>query len=291
MVKEKLKIWSRAIRLFSLTGSLIPVVLGGVMAMREGSFYIGYLALSLFAMAFLQIGANLISDCDDFVNKVDTKDSLGSSGVIIQGLLKPKQVLLAGIGFLLLGCLVGVFLTFERGFFVLILGLMGALCSYFYSRKPIAFKYRGFGTPLIFIMFGPLPVIGSYYVQTQTFGIEALLISIPTGLLTTAILHANDIRDIVNDCKANIKTFAMIIGSANAKKFYVGLILFAYISVLIMIVFHLLNLWSLIVLITIPIAFKNIRKLYSSGNIGTIDKETALLQMLFGGLLIFSMLL
>ena len=291
MVKEKLKIWCRAVRPFSLTGSLIPVILGGVVAIKEGSFYIGYLALSLFAMIFLQIATNLISDCDDFVNKVDTKDSLGSSGVIIQGLLKPKKVLLAGFGFLLLGCLVGIFLAFERGFTVLVLGLMGALSSYFYTRKPFAFKYRGLGTPLIFIMFGPLPVIGSYYVQTQTFGIKALLISIPTGLLTTAILHANDIRDIVHDSKANIKTFAMIIGSVNAKMFYIGLILFAYISVLVMIVFHLLNLWSLIVLITIPIAFKNIRKLYCLDQIGTIDKETALLQMLFGCLLIFSMLL
>ena len=291
MRRGKLGIWFMAVRPFSLTGSLIPVALGGVLAIKEGKFSIGYLALSLFAMIFLQIGANLISDRDDFENKVDTKNSLGSSGAIIKGLLKPKQVLRAGIGFLLLGGLVGVFLTFERGYFVLLLGLMGALSSYFYTRKPFAFKYRGVGIPIIFIMFGPLPVIGSYYVQTETVGIGALLISIPIGLLTTAILHANDIRDIVHDKKANIKTFAMNIGHINAKKFYVGLIIFAYMSVLVMIFFHLLNLWSVIVLMTIPIACKNIRKLFNSDHIETIDKETALLQILFGTLLIISMLM
>lgn len=291
MVFDKVKIWLKAIRPFSLTGSLIPILSGGIVASKEGLINGGYLVLSLIAMVFLQIGANLISDRDDFINKVDTKDSLGSSGMIIQGFLKPKQVLNTGISILLLGCVIGLFLAYERGYIVLVLGLIGALGSYFYTSKPFSLKYRGLGMPLVFLLFGPLPVLGAYYVQTQTFSLAALIISIPIGLLTTAILHANDIRDIVNDSKAGIKTFSIVIGQYNAKMIYLGLYVISYVSILMMIAFGTLSLWSIIIMITLPIAIKNLNKIFCSDNIDTIDKDTAMLQMLFGVLLIITMLI
>jgi len=287
---NKLKIWFRATRPFSFTASLIPVIVGSVLLKNNHIFSIFLFVVSLFTILFLHIAANLISDSDDYIKKVDTKKSLGSSGVIVEGLLRPKKVLHMGYNFLFLAFIGGIFLFLQRGMPILYFGLAGVLGGFFYSRKPFSFKYRGLGTPLVFLMFGPLPVIGSYFVQTKLYDLKALLISIPIGLLTVAILHSNDIRDIKHDTKAKIKTFSIIIGKDKAKIFYLALLAVSYLFIIFMIVFGQLNLWSLIVFITLPIAVKNIKKLFTAEDIATIDKETAMLQLSFGVLLVISLL-
>lgn len=289
------KIWFRAIRPFSFTGSIIPVVLGAMLALEQKEFNIGYFVLSLIGIVMLHAGVNLLSDYDDFVNKVDTVDSSGSSGVIIENLLSPKEVSKVGKLLLVSGFAIGLFLFFSRGWLVLLLGIVGALGGYSYTGKPFALKYKGLGAPLVFLLFGPLIVIGSYYVQTQTITFSALFVSIPVGLLTTAILHANDIRDIVYDKKAGIKTLSIIIGKSNAEKLYCGLIICSYAAVLIMVFNKIIPYWSLACLITIPEAVKSMKKLYlkrdTSPDIVILDKITAQLHAQFGSVLILSILL
>src|SRR5471030_744040 len=185
MFKEKINVWLRAVRPFSLTGSIIPVILGAILSIKQNRFQFGYFILSVVAIVFLQAAVNLLSDHDDYENKVDTKDSYGSSGVIFDNLLSSKEVYNGGIFCLILGCLIGLFLSYERGLFILLLGLIGALGGYFYTGKSLMLKYKGLGAPLVFLLFGPLMVIGSYYVQAQHISIESFYISIPVGLLTT----------------------------------------------------------------------------------------------------------
>ena len=287
--------WLRAARLFSLTGSVIPVVLGAMLALKESQFYFGYFILSVIAIVLLQAGVNLLSDYDDFINKVDTKDSHGSSGVIFDNLISPKAIRTGGFILIALGSLIGLFLSYQRGWFVLLLGLIGAFGGYSYTGKPLTLKYKGLGIPLVFLLFGPLMVLGSYYVQIQTITFTAVLASIPVGLLTTAILHANDIRDIEHDKKAGIKTLSIIIGRKNAIKIYYGLIILSYGVVLLGSLYKIIPYWSLLCLITIPCAIKLIKKLNASytsiTNIVELDKETAQLQAQFGSLFILSILL
>uniref|UniRef100_UPI000A7A8EED prenyltransferase n=1 Tax=Clostridium tyrobutyricum TaxID=1519 RepID=UPI000A7A8EED len=94
---NKLKIWLRAIRLFSLTGSIIPVTIGAVLASKYTNFNLEYFMITLLAALFLQTSTNLLSDHDDFVNNIDTPDSYGSSGVIIENLLNARQIKRAGL--------------------------------------------------------------------------------------------------------------------------------------------------------------------------------------------------
>lgn len=295
MIKYKIKIWLRAIRPFSFTGSVIPVTLGAILTIKQNNFQFGYFIVSVIAILLLHTAVNLLSDYDDYENKVDTKDSYGSSGVILENLLSSKQVLRTGILCLILGSLIGLFLSYEKGVFILILGLIGALGGYSYTGKPLMLKYKGLGAPLVFLLFGPLMVIGSYYVQMQSVSGSALLISIPVGLLTTAILHANDIRDILHDKNAGIKTLSMLVGENNAKKIYYGMLILSYVSLIIMIFFGVLPTLSLLCLITLPIAFTNAKKLYNSNvsisGLITLDKTTGKLQAQFGIILIFSILL
>ncbi|NRT71843.1 1,4-dihydroxy-2-naphthoate octaprenyltransferase [Clostridium beijerinckii] len=295
MTIEKIKLFIRASRPFSLTASAIPVVLGGILALKEPNFNLEYFIFSIIAIVFLQASVNLLNDHDDFINKVDTKESHSSSGVVVEGLLTLKEVYRSGILLLILGCLIGLFLAYNVGIMILILGIVGALCGYFYTGKPLMLKYRGLGAPLVFIIFGPLMTLGGYYLQMQEFTVQSFLISIPTALLTTAILHANDIRDINHDRKAGIKTLSISIGYKNAQKVYSSLIILSYISLIIMIVFKYIPYLSLICLLTVPAAIKNINKLRTAGdsssNIAELDKESGKLQGQFGILLILSILL
>ena len=292
MTNEKFKLFIRASRPFSLTASVIPVTIGGILALNEPGFSFTYLLLSIAAIIFLQASVNLLNDHDDFINHVDTKDSHGSSGVIIEGLLTLKEVYVSGILLLILGCLIGLFLSYERGVAVLILGIIGAVCGYFYTGKPLTLKYRGLGAPIVFIIFGPLMTLGGYYLQMQEFTIQSVLISIPTALLTTAILHANDIRDINDDKKAGIKTLSIFIGYKKAQLVYSSLIILSYVSLIMMIIYKYVPYLSLICLLTVPVAIKNINKLItsenSSYNIAELDKESGKLQGQFGILLILS---
>lgn len=294
MFTKKLALWIRAIRPFSLSGSVIPVTLGAVLALSNGKFSILYFFMSVIAIVLLHSGVNLLSDRDDFEKKVDTKDSYGSSGVIIENLLQPGQVARMGKYLLILGILLGLIITYKRGWTILLIGAIGAFVGYSYTGKPFAFKYKGLGDILVFLIFGPLMTIGSYYVQMQTITFSALWVSIPIGLLTTAILYANNVRDIIHDKKADIKTLPMMIGREKAKNIYYLLIILSYLLVLIMAVYRQIPYWSLVCFITLPSAFKNIMKLYYSENdssIVTLDKETAQLQGQFGILLILSILI
>ncbi|AVK47039.1 MULTISPECIES: 1,4-dihydroxy-2-naphthoate octaprenyltransferase [Clostridium] len=295
MTIEKIKLFIRASRPFSLTASAIPVVLGEILALKEPNFNLEYFILSIIAIVFLQASVNLLNDHDDFINKVDTKESHSSSGVVVEGLLTLKEVYRSGILLLILGCLIGLFLAYNVGIMILILGIVGALCGYFYTGKPLMLKYRGLGAPLVFIIFGPLMTLGGYYLQMQKFTIQSLVISIPTALLTTAILHANDIRDIKHDKKAGIKTLSISVGYKNAQIVYSSLIILSYISLIIMIIFKYIPYLSLICLLTVSAAVKNINKLRTAGdsssNIAELDKESGKLQGQFGILLILSILL
>jgi len=293
-MNEKIKIWLRAIRPFSLTGSAIPVTLGAILAIKYNEFQIGYFILSIFAIVLLQTAVNLLSDHDDFENKVDTKDSYGSSGVILENLLSSKQVRNGGIICLAFGCIIGLFLTYEKGFLILILGLIGAIGGYSYTGKPLQLKYIGLGAPLVFMLFGPLMVIGSYYVQLQNVNPEAFYVSIPVGLLTTAILHANDIRDIYHDKSAGIRTLSMIVGINNSIKIYYGMIILSYLSIVVMSIYRILPIWSLLCFVTIPVAYTNFKRLYHAKEIPSglinLDKSTGKLQAQFGLVLIISIL-
>ncbi|MBA9014695.1 1,4-dihydroxy-2-naphthoate octaprenyltransferase [Clostridium beijerinckii] len=295
MTIEKIKLFIRASRPFSLTASAIPVVLGEILALKEPNFNLEYFTLSIIAIVFLQASVNLLNDHDDFINKVDTKESHSSSGVVVEGLLTLKEVYRSGILLLILGCLIGLFLAYNVGIMILILGIVWALCGYFYTGKPLMLKYRGLGAPLVFMIFGPLMTLGGYYLQMEKFTLQSFLISIPTALLTTAILHANDIRDINHDKKAGIKTLSISIGYKNAQKVYSSLIILSYISLIIMVIFKYIPYLSLICLLTVPAAIKNINKLRTSGdsssNIAELDKESGKLQGQFGILLILSILL
>jgi 1,4-dihydroxy-2-naphthoate octaprenyltransferase len=141
----------------------------------------------------------------DDINATPTPFS-GGSRVIQYGLLPPPAILSLSTASYGGGILIGLYLTITRGLPIRLIGFAGLLVSYGYTAPPLRWAYRGLGELAVGIGFGPLLVLGSYFVQTQSFSLEAFLGSIPVGLLVMLILYVNEIPDRTWDDEAGKKT-------------------------------------------------------------------------------------
>ncbi len=288
--RSKVSIWFQAIRPFSLTAIVIPVLLGAIITLTRYSGEVPWLLMIVIVLGapLFQISGNLISDYYDYVNRVDRPGTFGSSGVLINKLLRPKSVLRAGIGSLAILFLIGLILVYFRGLDMLIIGLIGLAAAYLYT----AFKYRALGDVLIYLTFAPLTVLGTVFALTGSYSLllEILVISLPIGFLVVAILHANNARDISYDLEANITTLAIRIGFRGSQIYYYFLIVGAYLSVFLSVLFNFLPWWTLLIFLSMPIAVKNIKTMASgnpndSNSIAMLDVMTAQLHLVFGILL------
>jgi 1,4-dihydroxy-2-naphthoate polyprenyltransferase len=255
-VFKKITLWLIALRVFSFVTTVVPVTLGVVIAYREGYFSPILYVLTLIGGVSLHGGTNLINDYYDYLNGVDEIDSHQSCGVIFNSTIKPIKIHNTGILLLVIGISIGFYLASIRGIEVALLGAIGAIGGYFYTAKPINFKYKGLGLPAVFILMGPMIVYGSYYVQTMKYNPIILWFSIPIGLLVAAILHSNDIRDIIQDSNSGINTFTVIIGRRKSVFIFYILIAASYLFILTMVMLKIYSPWLLLIFITMPQAIK-----------------------------------
>jgi 1,4-dihydroxy-2-naphthoate octaprenyltransferase len=167
---------------------------------------------------------------------------------------------------------------------------VGLLVSIFYTGKPFALKYRALGEFAVFVIWGPLMVMGAYLVQTDTFNLDALLISIPQGLLVALVLFANNALDIKYDESRRIKTIAMInSGKRNIKIFFLFLG-FTYLYTIFMIILKIVSPIGIILFLSIPVAFTLVKK-FKKTFTDDADALTAKLVNIYGGLLCITLLL
>lgn len=298
MSNNRIKIYLRATRPFSFTASIIPVLIATAIAFSNENLTISWalFPVVLFGAVLFHIGANMVSDYYDYKFGVDTEHTYGGSGVLVEKLLEPRQVLLGGLLAFALGFLLGLILVFVRGYEVLLMGLGGLICGLFYTVTRKGWKYIALGDLAVFIAFGPLLVIGSHFSLTGTYDWNTFLISLPIGLLVVAILHANNTRDIFNDSLVKIKTVPILIGLKGSQVGYYILIFGAYITTVLLIAFKLIHPISLVVFLSIPLAIKNAKEFAQArtDNIQPIimlDVKTAQLHLQFGLLFVISIVL
>lgn len=286
----KVAVWLQAVRAFSFTASTVPVLLGSVLAYSyQPTINLWLFPLILVCAILLHAATNLISDYYDFKNGLDSEDTYGSSGVLTKGWLQPKSLLRAGILLFATGFLLGLTLVYLRGWPMLILGLIGIFGGYTYCGG-IGYKYLGLGDLLVFFLMGPMMVLGTFFAFTGQYNWEVFLISLPIGFLVTAILVANNIRDIRDDLAANVKTVSNMIGMKGAKIEYYALEGLAYLSVIAMVIGGVVSPWALVILLSLPPAVKNIKMISTArrdkpNEIAMIDVQTAQHHFLFGLLL------
>jgi 1,4-dihydroxy-2-naphthoate octaprenyltransferase len=202
----------RATRLPFLSATIIPIGLGICVAALHGHWHWGLAILTLIAGAFVHLGLNVANDVFDTESGADPANTTptqfsGGSRVIHYGLLTKRQMQRMSAAFYAAGLGVGIYLALASSFWpVLVLGIIGAAVSYFYTAPPLQLVYRGWGELGVFLGFGPIMTLGAYYVQAKSFGWEALYVSIPVGILVALILYVNEVPDRRGDASAGKRT-------------------------------------------------------------------------------------
>ena len=249
-----------------VTAVVVPVLLGAAIAWGEGAIHGGYLLLTIVGAVCINLGLNMSNDYFDHRSGADRiKRELtpfsGGSRTIQDGILTAKQVLLWSILFYLVGIVIGLYLTTTRGPIVLGLGLAGMFLAFFHNAPPFKLYHLapGLGELAVGIGFGPVVVLGSYYVQAQQLSYEALWASIPVGLLIAAVLSVNELPDSEADKAVGRKTFAAVLGRERGAWVYVALLLGAYVSLVAGIALRVLPYPTLLALLTVPLAYRSAR--------------------------------
>ena len=260
-----LKIWLKAIRAPFFTATIVPVLLGTAVAWNvERKFNLFYFLLTLFSVLLVHMGTNLANDYfdhktgNDEINKNPTPFS-GGSRVIQDKLLPASSILKASLFSFGIGSLLGLYLVFKLGYIVLLLGAIGVFLGFFYTATPLKLGYKRIGEFLVGIGFGPLVVVGSYYVQTLRFSSEVILISIPIGLLIAMVLWINEFPDYEADAKVGKNTSVVKLGKRKALRVYYLTLGLVYVWVVSGVLFKIFPVFTLLILLTFPIFLKTLK--------------------------------
>lgn len=287
-----IKTWFLAARPWSFSMSAISVTIGSVWGV-DGLFSFGGYFLALLGMVALHGATNLLNDYYDVKNQVDTPSAPTVKyrpHPLVENALSLRQVLVFSLVLYTLGIAVGWYLTATRGWPILVIGVAGVLTAVSYTAPPLNLKYHALGEPTVFLLWGPLTMLGAHYVQTQTFNPAIVLVSLPFGILVGLVLLANNIRDMAFDKKQGIKTLPILLGSYRGRLVYGALIFLAFFGVVTMSLLGPLTPWSLLVLLALPLV-KPVFQIVSGDCPPDADARTAKLDTAFGVLLLISILL
>jgi 1,4-dihydroxy-2-naphthoate polyprenyltransferase len=222
------KAWMLAIRPRTLPAAATGVVMGSALAWNDGFFRLDAALACLLTALLLQIGSNLANDVFDFERGTDTPERLGPVRVTQAGLLTPSQVKY-GMGVVFgLAALFGSYLAWLGGWPIIVIGIAAILSAIAYTGGPFPLGYYGLGDLFVFIFFGLASVAGTYYVQAGFVSAAAWWMTIPPGLIITAILVVNNLRDLQNDRKAGKHTLAVLLGERTTKTQYLICMITAY---------------------------------------------------------------
>lgn len=255
---SSLSIWLMAARPRTLPAAVAPVLVGTALAwtMENGGLdWIAFAAAMLGAL-FIQVGTNLSNDYSDARRGADTEDRLGPVRVTAGGLVPPRQVLVATYVTFGAAVLCGVYLIAVAGPVLLLIGAASILAGILYTGGPRPYGYEGLGEVFVFLFFGVVAVTGSYYVQRQELPWEAFVLAIPVGLLASAILVVNNVRDMDTDRRAGKRTLAVRLGRERTRTLYAAMLAIAFLAAALPWVLGALSAWLLLSWLTLPPAVR-----------------------------------
>ena len=295
-------LWVKAVRAPFFTAAIIPVALGSVIAWHDTSkFNWFHFSLVMLGAIFMHAATNLMNDYFDHLSGCDEANPnptpfSGGSRVIQDGLITPRKILIAALIALSLGSLIGLYLNYIcGGNVILILGIIGVLLAIFYTPKQFKIVYGGFGEIAVGIGFGPLMVMGSYYVQAQQLPFKIFLASLPIGILIALILFINEFPDYAVDKTVGKNTLVVILGKEKAIRLYHFLLLFTYLLILSFVLYNILPRIALIVFLSLPLALrafkisqKNFERVYEllAANASTIALHSVIGLLLCAGFIL-----
>ena len=257
--------WLKAARAPFLVASAVPVLFGAAFAWR----FAGVFDLSIFIATFVGIvlmhaAANMTNEYFDYKNKTDVVNKnrtifSGGSGLLVEGKMTQEQYRkgFAILYLIVLACCLFIFHRLgNKGWILLLLALSGFLLTYFYSSPPVNLAHRGLGEITVGLCFGVLPIMGTYFAITGRLSFKAVLVSLPITMLIAAVLYINQYPDVEADTYAEKKNLVVRLGRGKSRIGYHLMMAGTYLSILLLVSFGILPIYSLFALLTAPIAFK-----------------------------------
>jgi 1,4-dihydroxy-2-naphthoate octaprenyltransferase len=278
--------WIIGARLRTLPAAIAPVAVATALAGSDAALLPALLAL--FVALALQIGVNYANDYSDGIRGTDN-DRVGPIRLTASGIASPQSVKRAAFIAFGVSAIAGLALAAMTNWWLIAVGAAAILAAWGYTGGKNPYGYLGLGELFVFIFFGLVATVGTYYVQVEEITLDSILISIPMGTFSCALLAINNIRDRALDAPAGKKTLAVRLGDRNARYFFATLIALGYLATLL-----LLNPWTLLTLFTAPIAVVLVRGVLGDAQGGALIPylaKTGKLQLQFSILLSLALVL
>ena len=285
--------WLTAVRPATLSAAVVPVLVGTALAGADDHFRLLVFIATLAAALLIQIGTNLANDLFDYEHGADTEERLGPPRVTQSGLIAPEQVRQGTYAVFGAAAAIGLYLAFVGGWPILAIGGCSIVAGVVYTGGPWPLGYHGLGDLMVFVFFGLVAVVGTYYLQAETVSAVAFVAAVPVGLVVTAILVANNLRDIDTDARAGKRTLAVLLGERATRLQYILFVLAPYGCVPVLLLFDA-GAWVWLAWLTLPVALALSRSVLFGAvgrELNPVLKRTAQLHLAFGALLALGLLL
>jgi 1,4-dihydroxy-2-naphthoate polyprenyltransferase len=256
-----LKSWIKAARLRTLPLAMSGILMGAALSFLDGGFNPKVTTLAIVTALFIQIFSNFANDYGDSQKGTDNQHRVGPKRTVQSGEISPQQMKAGMIVLIILSLISGIWLVDEgtKGlnmttfFLFLAFGIMALIAAYRYTAGSNPYGYAGFGDVAVFLFFGILPVVGTYFLNTHQINPELLLPAVSIGLFSTGVLNLNNMRDIANDRNSGKNTMVVRMGAANAKVYHSLLILTGMLSTVVFSALHSTSTYQWIFLLSFPL--------------------------------------
>ncbi len=237
--QAKISLWWLAARPKTLPAAAAPVIVGSSVAYLDNVFSLFPASAAFLGALLLQIAVNLANDYFDAKNEIDSEERLGPMRVTQSGLIPPLHVKLAMILTLCLAALVFVYLTYVGGMVIFWVACASVLSALAYSGGPYPLASHGLGALFVFIFFGLVAVCGTYWVQAKSLSLPVIMASITPGLLISAIMVVNNLRDITTDERAGKRTLAVRLGRERTIVLFRAMVTASYVFIPLLVIYCL----------------------------------------------------
>lgn len=280
----KFQSWLLASRPKTLLASFVPVMVGTALAINVGKFNWLFSFFALVCSLLIQIGTNFTNDLYDYLKGADISSRKGPVRVLSAGLISVKEMKTGIVITFLSAFILGLYLAYLSSIIILIIGILSIIAGFAYTAGPYPLAYRGLGDIFVFMFFGLIGTMGTFYLNTGELSFPAFLSAIPVGSLITNILVVNNYRDIEEDRIAGKNTLAVKLGKTFTQYQFIFLIVVSFLTPLVLFLFFDLTIWIFLPYLTLPVAYNITRMLFTLDGIqlNRTLEMTAKLSALYG---------
>ena len=263
------KSWIKAARLRTLPLAMSGILMGAFLSYFDGGFQPKITVLAIVTALFIQIFSNFANDYGDSQKGTDNQHRVGPKRTVQSGEISLKEMKVGMVVLIGLSLATGIWLIAEgtKGLdpttFLLFLGfgIVALVAAYRYTGGSNPYGYAGFGDIAVFLFFGLLPVVGTYFLNTHMINPEIFLPAVSIGLFSTGVLNLNNMRDIENDRNSGKKTVVVRMGSAKSRLYHTSLIILGWLSAVLFVALRFQSIYQLLFLLSIPLFIRDLVKI------------------------------